>query len=274
MVIAVDLGGTNIRVARVKDGVIVQSVVKPSPSTMSLDDSILYFKSVVRELFASDVTGIGIGVPSVVDVENGIVYNVINIPSWERVELKAILEQEFEVPVFVNNDANCFALGECRYGEGRGFKDVVGLTVGTGVGAGIVVGSELYNGSNAAAGEVGCIEYLDGDYESYCSSRFFERYSTTGVEAAKLAVQGNSEAIKMWEEFGDHLGKLLHTVLFAYDPQIIVFGGGLTSAYSLFEKSMFRRLYKFAYPSVIKNLIVKPSSNPQIAILGAAALVK
>jgi glucokinase len=85
----------------------------------------------------ASVTGIGIGVPSVVDVETGIVYDVTNIPSWKKVELKSILETKFGLPVRVNNDVNCFILGEHRHGVARGFRSVVGLAMGTGLGGGI-----------------------------------------------------------------------------------------------------------------------------------------
>jgi glucokinase len=83
-----------------------------------------------------------------VDVEKGIVYSVINIPSWHEVPLKQILEDRFGLPVFVNNDANCFAMGELYYGSGRGYRHLVGLIVGTGLGAGIVVNGRLYSGAN------------------------------------------------------------------------------------------------------------------------------
>src|SRR5690606_24955530 len=112
-------------------------------------------------------------VPSVVDVDKGIVYDVQNIPSWKEVPLKAIMEERYGVPVQVNNDANCFALGEKYFGQGRDSKAFIGLTLGTGLGAGIILNDKLYAGPNCGAGEFGMVPYLDYHYEYYASGQFF-----------------------------------------------------------------------------------------------------
>ena len=113
--IGVDLGGTNMRVAKVKDGVIVDLKIWPTPRfAKSCEETIQALISIISEVFDKEVLSIGIGVPSVVDRRAGIVYNVANIPYWEEVHLKELLTQRFSVPVFVDNDANCFALGELR----------------------------------------------------------------------------------------------------------------------------------------------------------------
>lgn len=119
-----------------------------------------------------EVAGIGVGVPSVVDSEEGIVYNVANIPSWAEVPLKRLLQERFSVPVYINNDSNCFALGVKLFGEGRKYRNLVGMTIGTGVGTGIIINGELYSGQNTGAGEIGSLPYLSHDFEHYCSSGF------------------------------------------------------------------------------------------------------
>ena len=86
--------------------------------------------------------------------------------------MKEVLEEEFKVAVAVNNDSNCFALGECLFGEGRSFSHMVGITIGTGIGAGVIVGRRLYCGQYVGAGEIGSLPYLDSDFEHYCSSFF------------------------------------------------------------------------------------------------------
>src|SRR6202000_2139089 len=100
-----------------------------------------------------DISAIGIGVPSVVDVEEGIVYDVQYIPSWKEVPLKKFLEARYKKPVFVNNDANCFAVGEYHFGKGKGVSCMVGLTIGTGLGGGIIINNKLFAGYNCGAGE-------------------------------------------------------------------------------------------------------------------------
>lgn len=96
----------------------------------------------------------------------------------------------------------------------------------------------------------------------------------TGFEAAQKAEAGDSDALKIWQDYGIHLGQLIQTTLFTYDPDAIIFGGGITAAYPLFEESMRENLKLFPYPKSLVNLQIKISSNPDIAILGAAALVK
>ncbi len=274
MKLGIDLGGTSIRLGKMKDGEIVEKLSARSPGKMSYDESIAYLKFIIAPIM-SDVQGIGIGVPSVVDVPQGIVYNVTNIPSWEKVSLKEILEKEFKVPVYINNDANCFALGENRYGEGKGYPNMVGVTLGTGVGAGIIINNELYNGSNTGAGEIGCMRYLDNVYEHYCGSEFFYTYHCmTGKEAAERAANKDPEALKVWEEYGRHLGELVQVILYAYDPDAIVFGGSIANAFPFFEESMKANLKSFFYPKSVERLEIKISKNPDIAILGALALVE
>ena len=272
MQIGVDLGGTNIRIGQVVNGVIVEKKSAKSMSEMNLDESIAYFMQQLHGLVSPHCCSIGIGVPSVVDVDRGVVYNVTNIPAWHEIELKRLVEERFGIPTFINNDANCFALGEGHYGEGKGMKSMIGLTLGTGVGAGIIINHQLYNGNNAGAGEVGDIPYLDGVYEEYCASGFFKRMGTTGRELCEQANRGDEEALKGWSEYGAHLGNLIKTILFAYDPDGIILGGGIANAYPFFIEAVRQSLKSFPYQKSVDNLIIKQTKNPDIAILGAASL--
>ena len=157
MKIGIDLGGTNMRVGLTDGASLVGSVIEPCPAKGTEEEVLNQLKQQIAQLMRPEVTGIGVGVPSVVDSQQGIVYNVANIPAWKEVHLKTILEQAFGVPVAVNNDANCFALGVWRFGEGQGVSDMVGLTMGTGIGSGIIIGGKLYNGVNTGAGEIGSV---------------------------------------------------------------------------------------------------------------------
>ncbi len=274
MVLGIDLGGTNIRVGQIENSTIIRKASYPSPAQMVLEQSIEYLKNSISQLFNVSVKGIGIGVPSVLDIEKGIVYNVANIPAWKEVRLKEILESEFNVPVFINNDSNCFTLGETRFGQGKPYRNMVGITLGTGVGSGIIINNQLYNGVNTGAGEIGCIPYLDATYEHYCSSEFFSvHYQTTGKEAAEKAKKNDLKAVEIWNEFGRHIGELIHVVLFTYDPEAIIFGGGIAEAFPLFSKTMWETIRSFPYPKSLEKLQIRISDNPDIALLGASALV-
>jgi len=150
--IGVDLGGTNVRAGRVENGTIVELKERTISALGMKREIIEEVSETIQAVLTPDAAGIGFGAPSVVDVAKGIVYSVINIPSWHEVPLKQILEDRFGLPVFVNNDANCFAMGELYYGSGRGYRHLVGLIVGTGLGAGIIVNGRLYSGANCGAG--------------------------------------------------------------------------------------------------------------------------
>ena len=184
-----------------------------------------------------------------------------------------ILEKEFGVPVAVNNDANCFALGAWRYGEGQGTNDMVGLTMGTGIGAGIIIGGKLYNGVNTGAGEIGSLPFKDADYEFYCSSRFFSKlHGDTGANFGKRAQAGDEDALAVWQEFGENVGELIKAVLFTYAPEAIIIGGGIASAFSLFETAMRKKLESFPYPENVAATRILPSTLPNAAMLGASIL--
>ena len=273
MKIGIDLGGTNMRVGLTDGSTLVNSVIEPCPSKEAEEVVINQLKRQIAQLMSEEVTSIGVGVPSVVDCQQGIVYNVANIPSWKEVLLKEILEKEFNVPVAVNNDANCFALGVWKYGEGKGTKDMVGLTMGTGIGSGIIINGELYNGVNTGAGEIGSLPFKDADYEFYCSSRFFsDLHGDTGANFGKRAQAGDAEAVAVWKEFGQNVGELIKAVLFTYAPEAIIIGGGIASAFSLFEAPMRASLESFPYPANVAATRIMPSTLPNAAILGAGAL--
>ena len=271
MKIGVDLGGTNVRAALVDGTTVIRKEKASCPAKCTQEEVIEAIAALIKPLICDEVTSIGIGVPSVVDTSKGIVYNVANIPSWQEVHLKEIFEERFGIPVHINNDANCFALGESRFGQGRGYKDVVGVTLGTGVGSGIIIGGHLYEGRNAGAGEIGCLSYLDKDYESYCSTPFFVAHNTSGAELAAKAQAGDVHALSLWDEFGHHLGELVKAVLFAYDPEAIIFGGGIAAGHPYFAKAMHETVQTFPYETA-KDVKILFSEDGDMGLYGASVL--
>lgn len=275
MVIGIDLGGTNIRAALESGGNVMCFKKEPFHTRGTLEETLVQLKEFIRPLISDEVKGIGIGVPSVVDVEKGIVYNVTNIPSWQCVPLKDILEKEFGLPVRVNNDVNCFALGEHQFGMLMGMKNAVGVSVGTGLGSGIIINNRLFEGNNCGAGEIGLLPYRDRNIEYYASGNLFKvQFGTTAEEAHRLALQGDAKSIGYWNEFGVHMAEALKCVVYAYDPEAIVLGGSLSKAFALFNESMRNSLkINFEFPESIKRLKIFQSGNENITVLGAAALV-
>ena len=273
MRIAIDLGGTNVRVATVLPGGHVGRILaEPCLSSGTEEEVLEQIFRMIDELMTPEVDGIGIGVPSVVDTDKGIVYNVVGIPSWKEVYLKDRLEEKFHVPASIDNDCNCFALGVTKFGRGRGYREAFCVTLGTGVGGSLVVDGNLYHGRNAGAGEIGSIPYLDRDYEYYCSSRFFIGKGTTGKDVAMAAAGGDAEAIALMEEFGGHIGHLVQMIMYAYDPAVIIFGGSIANAFPLFQEPMWKVIRGFPYPKSVENLELFPTEEVHAAFLGAASL--
>ncbi len=272
-ILGLDLGGTNARAGLVRNQQLGQvSSIKINPKG-SVDEVLDQICRLIDESKPEILDGIGIGVPSVVDIKKGIVYDVQNIPSWKEVHIKSIMQERYSTPTFVNNDANCFALGEKYFGKGVGYQSLIGLIIGTGFGGGVIVNGKSYAGLNCGAGEFGMLPYLDSIYEYYCSGQFFTRhFNQTGEEVFQQAVQGKEEALKMWAEFGRHLGNGIQVILYTYDPEIIIFGGSVRKAFRFFEKTMWESIESFKYSNTIKGLKIEVSELDHIAILGAAAL--
>jgi len=272
-ILGVDLGGTNVRAALVRDqrlGDVSSVRINPHGAAEEVLDQL---RGLIDRTRSEGVDGIGIGVPSVVDVEKGIVYDVQNIPSWREVHLKSILEDRYGVPVLVNNDANCFALGEKHFGKGVGCQSLIGLILGTGFAGGVIIDGRLYAGRNCGAGEFGMMPYLEGIYEHYCSGQFFTRHlGQTGAELYRRAAEGDRGALQAFAEFGHHLGEGIKAILYAYDPERIILGGSVRKAFRFFERTMWETIRSFGFPSSIKSLTIAVSELEHVAILGAAAL--
>lgn len=273
MRIGIDIDGTNMRLGIVDGGQIFRRVEAPTKANKSEEEIIDHLKEMIYKIINTNIRGIGIGVSAIVQADKGIVTNAINIPSWKEVPLKDILEKEFNVPVFVNNDSNCFAFGERYYGEGTPFRDIVCITLSIGVGAGIIINNELYNGNNSGAGEIGSLTYLNSDYEGYCGQKFFIRNNTTAEKAYDLALQGDVKMLALWGELGTHIGNLIKAVLFAYDPQAIILGGNIINGYNLFSERMYESVSRFPFRDAVDRLKILLSNKEDINLLGAAALV-
>ena len=230
--ISVDLGGTHVRVARISNGIIEKCIKEKCNSNGDENDVLQQICKLIDEVINDNVERIGIGVPSVVDHEKGIVYGV-----------------------------------------GKNYKNVVGITLGTGVGAGIICNGKIYRGTNTGAGEIGCLPYLDSDYEHYCSSQWMKKQ---GVEAENLSLrasQGDEKAIALWQEFGKHLGKLMQAILFTYDPDAIIIGGGIAAGFPYFMESMKNSMHEgFPYQHEADNVQIFISELPNCNLLGASEI--
>ena len=272
MIIGIDLGGTNVRAGLVDNGTILQIHQSELSEKNSLESTLQQLFSSISSFTNYNIEGIGIGVPSIVDTKKGIVYDVVNIPSWKKVDLKKILEDKFSIPTNVNNDVNCLALGEQLFGQASSFSSFVTIAIGTGLGAAIIIDHKLYEGVHCGSGEIGYIPYLDKNLEFYASGAFFETFSTTARDAYQAAVNKDESALQMWSSYGHHLGQVMKVILYTYAPEAIFIGGSLSNAFPFFETSMYQSMSDFIYPGLLKQVQIRPSSVKNIAILGAAAM--
>jgi len=251
---------------------ITKYIEKKTPAGETKENVLKHLYNIIESFDLVNVKAIGIGVPSVVDIENGIVFDVQNIPSWKEIRLKKILEEKFNLPIYINNDANCFTAGEKHYGIGQSADFLVGLVIGTGLGGGIILDGSLYNGPNCGAGEFGMLPYRAKNIEYYCSGQFFLHAGKKGEEFSALARNGDPEALMIFKDFGFHMGNAIQTVLYTYDPDLIVLGGSISKDFDLFCESMWESIYTFAYKSIIKSIRIQPSETEHSAVLGAASL--
>lgn len=171
--IGIDLGGTYIRGGLVIEIDLQQFLSKTINAAGSMEEVLDELFSLTDLLINPAVKSIGIGVPGLVDINHGMVYDVVNIPSWKELPLQNLLQERYQVPIFINNDANCFALGEYYFGQNKLTDNMIGLTIGTGLGTGLILNKKLYSGKNGGAGEFGMVDYLDHCYEYYAAGQFF-----------------------------------------------------------------------------------------------------
>lgn len=272
-VIGIDLGGTHVRAGIIHENQVTKMVSDHIPASANVEEVLTILYEQIEEILNPAVNAIGIGVPSVVDVERGIVYDVQNIPSWKEVPLKDLLEERFHLPVLINNDANCFALAEKYFGKGKQVQSMIGLSIGTGLGAGIIINDKLYAGINCGAGEFGEVNYLDHNYEYYASGQFFENfYKTTGKEIFEKALKNDATALAIFNEFGAHLGNAVKMILFTYDPELIVIGGSIKESFQYYQKAMWEHINTFTYPKSLAKLRIELSELMLPGVLGAGAL--
>ena len=275
VVIGIDMGGTEIKAGRVRKGIITKTIRIKTRSHSNTDKILEQIYKVIDKLFHKDVKYIGIGVPGLVDEKMGVIRSLTNIPSLNNIPLKKILEKKYKRPVFIDNDAACFVLGEKHFGKGKKFKNIVGLIMGTGAGAGIIINNKLYSGVNSGAGEFGEIFFKHKTVEDYCSGKFFLwKYHLTGLQLFNRVTKGEHKALKIFNEFGENIGMELAIIIDSIAPEVIIIGGSVAKAYRFFKKSMLKTLKKEISPIQFKKIKIKASTRKNIGILGASLLHK
>ncbi|MBD3312256.1 ROK family protein [archaeon] len=288
MNIGVDVGGTKIRTGLVKDGRVVKHIKVLTGADKGKKHVLKQIIKTIKKVMSSDVKGIGVGVPGAVDNNRARAVNLPNIPSLNKTNLKLILEKEFKKKVVLGNDSNAFTLAESVSGAGRGSRNVVGLTLGTGVGGGLVINQQIYTGK-CCAGEAGhiTINHMGrkcscggrGCLEEYVSARAITRYSKEligrGLKPRAVedkAREGDEKAVMVYQRAGEYLGAGLVTINNLMHPDLIIIGGGLSKADYLIIKPA-REVLKsngFFKPSKV----VKAKLGSDAGVIGASYLTQ
>jgi glucokinase len=242
--IGVDLGGTKILAGVVnRDGTVVRRHERPSPQD-SQEHVLAELEAAVAELLDESVAAVGFGAPSPIDQENGVVVRPVNLP-LENAPLRDRMRERFGRPVGLDNDANAAAIGEWRAGAGRGEDDLMMLTLGTGVGGGVISGGKPFRGRNGLGAELGHVVIVHGGRpcQGACTGRgHLEAYVSGNAATAaareafgpsadahrlvRLANEGNAQARELLEEVAGYLGSAIGSFVNVFAPQLVLLGGG------------------------------------------------
>ena len=299
--IGIDFGGTTIKSAVVEDGKIIHrgQIIDTlhTGDSGALTEALLSRVADLRRL-RPDVTAIGVGLPGIVDSVNGIVHRLSNVPGWNDVPLRDFLNRRTGLHAAIENDAKCMAYAEWKYGAARDGKNVVCVTLGTGVGGGLIIEGRLYRGSFLGAGEIGqmSIDYQGrtGNYgnlgalEKYIGNvqiaergqQFYEKAgrlvpldqcTPAALEAAAHA--GDMVAKQLWNQIGTELGAALANVVWLLNPDSIVIGGGVSKAGDLLFEPVRRTIRSVTMPTFYENLKVVPAAlGNDAGAIGSASI--
>lgn len=309
--IGVDLGGTHLRVGLVdKEG----RIFKKAEGSTSVQDgkdrvikrlieTIRTFQDEVKSE-SLEISAVGLGAPGIIDIKKGVMAVAPNLPDWVDVPLRNIVSDSIGIPVILENDANAWAFGEKWVGSGKDFQDFILITLGTGLGGGIIHKGELFHGADGMAGEIGhmtvnpdgpvcgcgntgclqvyasakgiverTIEAIESGAETrlrdITEGNFYKISSEMVYEAAK---EGDSLARDIMREMGRYLGIGIANLINIFNPEAIIIGGGVSDAWDLFIEPARKEIQKRAFAIPAERTKIIQSSLSEGGLIGAAGL--
>lgn len=296
LVIGVDVGGTNLRFAAVdRNGMVLERV--KIPTACDRDGFLCQMGEYIRMLSEKalesgySIGAAGIGMPGLIS-PSGEIRSSVNLPHCEGMNLQSEVQNLTGLPVISVNDANAAAYGEYRFGAGRSFRTFMMITIGTGIGGGLIIDGRLWSGTDGFAGEFGHLTVVPEGMPCPCgNSGCVEKYSSaTAILAgalsegiltgsapsleslAALAVDGNPAAIALFEQAGHYLGSAASTVVNLLNPEAIIVGGGVAASFPLFYGSMRKEIDKRSYKASAERLtLLRSQLSDDAGVLGAAA---
>jgi glucokinase len=285
-VLGIDLGGTAIKLGRfAQDGTCSQALSVPTPQPATPEAVLVALVAAIGQVDPDRQAGaIGLGTPGPTDAAGRVARVAINLAGWHEVPLAAWLEDKTGRATTIANDANCAGLGEAWLGAGRSFRNLILLTLGTGVGGAVILDGKLFVGHQGAAGELGlislnpdgpnCNSGNNGSLEQYCSIQAIRR--RTGLEPAVLgtqAIAGHAPALEFWQQYGRDLGAGLASLIYVLTPEAIVIGGGVSASAEFFFPAIQAEIDRRVLPSSRSGLQLLPAAlGNQAGMVGAAKL--
>ena len=288
-IIAIDIGGTTFKTGIFSDSLCL--------ITLSNEDKIRHYNgkkemvnAIINQVNATiedndikqaDIMGLGIASPGPLDSKQGLILNTPNLQDFQNYKIADDFSKKLNLDIFIENDANLFSLGEW-YSQYRKNDIIVGVTLGTGLGLGLIINGEIFRGGNGLAMEYGLSPFKWGICENNVSIRYIRKRAKElyGKEISPRIIEkyfkdNDKKAIKIYNEYGNNLGIVLSHVINMIDPQRITLGGGLSKAFDCFKDRMFSTLEKHAPSFALNDITVCPSkTGGNSTILGASLMVK
>jgi len=305
-IIGIDLGGSFVKSALInEDGTLLYEVKIPSFANISRESVISQLIKSINKIrdfairYNYHINGIGIGTPGIVDETNRIVLGgAENIKGWEKLALAEIIESKTGLPTRLGNDANLMALGETLYGAGKGYSDMIFLTVGTGIGGAAVIAGRLFRGFANRGMELGHVPFIangkscscgsKGCFEAYAFTqalinRFIQRKEETGTIYLKQEIngeyivrlyeEGDAIALACFDEHCDYLGHGIAGFINIFSPQRVIIGGGLCEAGEFYIQKVREKAFRYSISECAANTeVVRAVLGNKAGCIGAASL--
>jgi glucokinase len=308
-VFAADLGGTHLRGALVDSrGSIRHQLKRSTPQGETPDEIVQGLVAAVHECdeqaakIGSRIHALSVAVPGTVELDKKRIIKAPNLPALDGFDLGSVLQRELKRPTTLENDANAAAVGEMWQGAARGFNSIICITLGTGVGGGIILNGGLWRGANGSAAEVGhmavdpfagvqcgcgsygCLEVYASataivrmareEQSSFPRSLISSKEVLTAAEIHRAGTAGDELAVKVFQRMGTYLGIGVASLINLLDPEIIVIGGGVANGWDLFEQPMRQQVRERAFPRPAQRVKIVPAEcGDDAGLLGTARLV-
>ena len=305
--LGVDFGGTSVKVGLVDErGKLLGRAQAATGERVGINAWLDSVERCARELIGNrgSPIGIGVGVPGFTDFEKGLVVNLTNVRGWTGVPLAGILRKRFKMPAWVDNDANAAALGECMFGAGRNYRQAVMVTLGTGVGGGIVIDGRVFRGSYSMAGEIGhvCIDMNGpatpegrGGLETFVGSRRIAERAARAIREgrrssltrmvngdlsaitpkmiAEAAHAGDRLCLEIFDFVADCLAAAFASITYVLQPEVFIVAGGVAKSGSILFRPLRRHMKERLSPFFARRIAVKRARFGENAgVIGCAAL--